>query len=430
MEVSIESSEWKKAVDHNYPEKSGQMTFPLASLLKIATLRPITKDIFDALCEVSGTSNQHARVLEQRLTSGQIDDVPDLLKLLLEDEGKVEGIVKHLFEAIPPLKPRLYSVANSPAKEGMESKVSIVISRLWYHVGSTAKRRKSLTKILGGSDDERVGVCTSFLLNDSLYKYVPLRIVEAERFHLPHEDEDGDIMMIALGSGASPMFAFLEELLSRKDEKIRNVYFCWGLPSPSNLFGIPLLERAIDQIGLKFCISFSREARTVEVHNGKITIVPGQQERITAKLASGSWANTIARMARGTGIIYLCGHPMLENTVRSTIEHALRECQNLSLQESAAQYVRMVAAKRIRSDLYYSGSRHSTDLPFYSITDVARHNNLDDIWWIYKVRIDIFARNFSPLVQQYVIRRMRSHHMIFKGRRLRCYRLYKHTPGK
>jgi sulfite reductase alpha subunit-like flavoprotein len=385
-EVAIDSAEWKAAVSQHYPDKAGQPVFPLASLLKIMTLRPLTKAMFDELCGVTGIVDR--RSLELRFQGGMIDDVPDLLEFLIEagDEETPDLIVVSLCSALPPLNPRMYSVANSPTKDGMHSKVSIVVSRLWYQVGSSSVAERKSSWILGGSGGKRLGVCTSFLLNDSLYQFVPLRIVEATKFRLPDEDDmENTIVMIALGSGAAPMLAFIEELLTRGRDICPQVYFCWGLAAPQNLFGQHLLERAIREIGLKVCISFSREAQTVKLEEGKITIVPGRQERITTTLSKDEWPCILSRIASGNGIFYLCGHPMLDGSVRSVIEHALSSSRKHSLQESSEQYIRMVAANRIRSDLYYSGSLHSAGLPDFSASDVARHNNPNDLWWIYKV---------------------------------------------
>lgn len=424
-EIAVDAVKWKNAVEQHYPDKAGNTLFPLASLLMIMTLRPLTKAMFDDLCKLAGIANN--RDLERRFQEGMFDDVPDLLEFLLQDEWgeRTDLVAKALCGALLPLTPRLYSVANSPSKDNMKSKVSIIISRIWYQVDCSSKWRDSrrsssnsgadwmksassmnsgLTRrdsfhgigtggrkrdrsgsvwITGGVD-ERLGVCSSYLLNDSLYQYVPLRIVEEERFHLPDPNDNSSIVMIALGSGASPMFAFIEELLARGRDKCPEVFFCWGLASPSNLFGVPLLEQAIKSIGLKVCISFSREAKTVKIQDGKITIVPGRQERVTTTLSKDDWPTKVARLAQENGIFYLCGHPMINNTVRSVIEHALTTSGKLSRQESAQQYVRMVAAKRIRGDLYYSGSTQNLRMPSFSAATVARHNNLDDAWWIYK----------------------------------------------
>jgi len=385
LEVTIDTPVWKAAVEQHCANSTRQTAFPLVSVLKIMSLRPLTKETFDNLCDLVGAADR--RTLEQEFQAGRIDDVPDLLELLLaqvENTEMVDAFVKNICAVLPPLDPRHYSIANSPDRQdGMQSKVSIVISRLWYNVESSSKRKNSW--ILGGSNGDRLGVCTSFLLNDSLRQYVPLRIVEEERFHLPDQDDTGSIIMIALGSGAAPMFAFIEELLARGRDSCPEVFFCWGLASSTNLFGLPLLERAVREIGLKVCISFSREENTVKIEDGKILVIPGRQERITTTLSKDQWPCTVSRLAKGDGTFYLCGHPMLANTVRGVIEHALCTSGGLSIDESSEKYVRMVAAKRVRSDLYYSGSLHDVGLPAFSAAEVARHNELDDMWWIYKV---------------------------------------------
>ena len=73
------------------------------------------------------------------------------------------------------------------------------------------------------------------------------------------------------------MFTFIEELMHRGRDQCPEVFFCWGLATSKNLFAIKFLERAIQDIGLKVCISFSREDSSVVVDNGKIRVVEGRK---------------------------------------------------------------------------------------------------------------------------------------------------------
>lgn len=387
--VSYDSPKWRSAVEQYYPDMAGQPALPVASLLRIMVLRPLSKEIVGGVCEALRISNESSALAAFR--AGRLDDVPDLIEFLTQFGGcqVSERMVSAICSFLPPLLPRLYSLANAPSRdECSQSKVSIVISRVWYQAVSVAE----------GKAEDRLGVCTTSLLNDSLYNYVPIRVVEEKGFRLPEPSFSGSIMLIALGSGAAPMFAFIEEILNRVASgvtvKLPEVFFCWGLAGPGDMFGVPLLERAVREIGLKLCVSFSRHHKRVRVKDGKIEVVRGRRERVTTTLLKEEWPKTISRLAKGSGMFFLCGHPSLGNTVRAVIENSLATSGLLSLHESQQQYARVVAGQRIRSDMFFSGSVHDPRLPTFSAAEVAKHNRLDDIWMIYKVSCALNARHF------------------------------------
>lgn len=101
-----------------------------------------------------------------------------------------------------------------------------------------------------------LGVCTSFLLRQSLFRYVQIRIAEEESFHLPTSPKYGGasnppLFFIALGSGAAPIMAFLEELLDRDvNDRPKEIYFCWGLRKTSSLIWLPILSKVCGIVAL------------------------------------------------------------------------------------------------------------------------------------------------------------------------------------
>jgi hypothetical protein len=265
--VPVVSPEWQSAVEQHYPDMGHQPVLPIASLLKITTLRPLSKTVIAQVCK--GLSVNDDTIALEAFRAGKLDDVPDLIELLRQSCGCAMSAtaVVDICSVLSPLLPRLYSVANAPSPdEDCQASVSIVISQIWYQATSVAAEEKC---------DDRLGVATSCLLNDSLYNYIPIRIVEAEGFHLPVPTFHGSILSIALGSGASPMFAFIEELLNRKKRapavQLPEVFFCWGLAKPTDLFCVPLLEEAIRTIGLKLYVSFST-TRKSELKKGRLKL--------------------------------------------------------------------------------------------------------------------------------------------------------------
>lgn len=446
---------WKEAVARSYEKITGQTRFPIAALLRIMHLRPLTRAIFDSVCDAAGIVGH--KIVEKQLRRGKIHDVPELIELLrkVQPGGVFSSEAIHelpgkLCSILPPLLPRLYSIANSPPPASSPSIVSIVISRLWFDADSVAGSQKretsdawlwtsnpSLHQGDASSDDDtsdssqvndmgeatemdsscnfmrssivsehssmgrrgsmatsqsstvqHVGVCTSFLLNHSLYRYVPVRTIEEDSFHLPPVDDKNPLVFVALGSGAAPMLSFLEELLDRGlDDCPTQIYFFWGLRYARNLVGMPLLKRALEELGpdrIKICISFSGENRKVATQGKGIHIVPGKKERITTTMKRDEWAKMLASLVLQKGYLYLCGHPMLETCMRSVLETALSTTLGYSPEQSSVTYEQMVADRRIRADCFYSGSVHDPSLPGFTYSDVARHNNIDDLWWVYK----------------------------------------------
>jgi hypothetical protein len=55
LEIAIETVDWKATVKQHNADIAGQRVFPLAFLLKIMTLRPLTKAMFDSLYKAAGT---------------------------------------------------------------------------------------------------------------------------------------------------------------------------------------------------------------------------------------------------------------------------------------------------------------------------------------------------------------------------------------
>lgn len=157
---------------------------------------------------------------------------------------------------LAPNKPRLYSIANSPQIGIQPTVVTIVVSKLWFEadkVVASSKvtrpsvlRRSSASMMIlndkpsqGGNVAEtkviHSGVATTFLLRDSLFSYVPIRVVEEESFHLPppKQGKSSPLLFIALGSGSAPIISFLEVcMIDSFDLIIHRLLFCDTHVSP------------------------------------------------------------------------------------------------------------------------------------------------------------------------------------------------------
>ena len=406
----------------------------------------------DDMCKAVGMED-HPK-LEEDYRNGKINDVPDLIELLHVHAASQGGgstamalfqLPSNLCSILPPLKARLYSIANSPPPGPAPPIVTIVISRLFFdaadlassdlrdsplstaspgspllslpeqvvvpdtteefaedlterllaetgdnpkvHLSRTASSARSFCE--SGGKVTHLGVCTSFLLNHSLFGYIPVRVVEEESFHLPPVDDPSPIVFVSIGSGAAPMFAFLEELLDRGTfDCPKQIYFFWGVRKVKDLYGLKLLKRVMREIGrINICISFSGEEKKLKVDGSTLKIVPGKKERITTTMKRTKWAQMLARIVSQKGYVYLCGHPMLETSVRGVLEYALSSVGGFSPEQSSARYEKMVVDGRLKSDCFYSGSVFDPTLPSIPYSEVARHTRMDDLWWIYKDQI-------------------------------------------
>lgn len=89
----------------------------------------------------------------------------------------------------------------------------------------------------------------------------------------------------------------MQELLDRDiSDCPREVYFFWGLRETKNLIWLPLLSKAVKNIGLRLCVSFSGEFKTVEADSyGNLHVVDGRKERVTTTLLRGDWPEILSR---------------------------------------------------------------------------------------------------------------------------------------
>ena len=433
--------DWVHHVSAHYGEAALRAHLPLAAALKIAHLRPLNPAVLARLIAVLGIGTPPPMVAAE-IAAGKVHDVPTLLQLLFDCGVELDTarFVRRLCAALPPLPPRRYSISSAPRVEPggrYPATVSVVASRLWYvadrvevdkpapavpvfpgrgqasagrKIQRQQSRRRSMFDPLAPAPPTRAvsaqpacrpaahkhaltahtGVCTSFLLEHSAHKYVLLRPVPSRSFRLPPAAASEAIMMVALGSGVAPMFAFLEELLRRGPGACPEVLMCWGLAKPENMFGHELLARAVEEIGLKLLVSFSRADNALRVWTDplgkcRLDVVPGARLRVTTALARGSWPATVSRLAKaGAATFYLCGHPALSTTFQSAVESALCTAGLLAPDEAAASYAKIAVDGRVRADLYFSGQIKGDGLPAVSAAGLSRHHDVDDLWWSHR----------------------------------------------
>ncbi len=99
-----------------------------------------------------------------------------------------------LVDALPPLLPRLYSIASSQKRVGREVHLTVALTQ--YETGGIL----------------RSGVASSYLCHEAPVddRCIPIYLQTAESFRLP-QDTGSPVIMIGPGTGIAPFRAFLQE---------------------------------------------------------------------------------------------------------------------------------------------------------------------------------------------------------------------------
>ncbi|XP_050677902.1 methionine synthase reductase-like isoform X2 [Leptidea sinapis] len=170
------------------------------------TEQELERRILEYLCSKEGSNDYTIYILEKRLS------LCDIFHLF----PSCKPPVQILFEHLPRLLPRPYSIANSP-------QVNPNIVRICFSVMETGVERKGLTTgwledII--SNDMNITMKTLSLddtPNESPRVPIYLR-KNVNNFVLP--DHDKPIILIGPGTGVSPFIGFLQERESFKNEQI------------------------------------------------------------------------------------------------------------------------------------------------------------------------------------------------------------------
>ena len=172
------------------------VTRPLAEALTrhVDIARPHDRTL--DLLAMAARNPQQADALRRLADSGEGEPVdPDLLDLL-EAFPSARPALGELLKSLPPLKPRLYSIASSQAfhPEEVHLCVSVVAGEL--------------------RGRQRRGVASGFLGFDALTFGPTEASIQTSHFRLP-EDPRTPVIMCGPGTGIAPFRAFLQERAAR-----------------------------------------------------------------------------------------------------------------------------------------------------------------------------------------------------------------------
>lgn len=215
------------------------------------------RSFFEFLWPFSDDQLERDKLKEFASTEGQeemyqycIQPKRSILEVLLDFPNTVKNIVfEYLFDLIPPIKPRSFSVASSSSNHPNE--VHFIVGVVNY--------RTRLKKI-------RRGLCSNYLA-----RIKPIRpdqkpslenrlrfFIRQTSFKLP-EDKRIPIIMIGPGLGIAPFRSFIEELAIQSDiSNLNRLYFGCRRPHADFYFKRELENYVIADV-FKLRVAFSRE---------------------------------------------------------------------------------------------------------------------------------------------------------------------------
>lgn len=195
------------------------------------------------LLAMAAKNPHQAEALRQMADSGEGEPTdPDLLDLL-EAFPSARPSLGELIKSLPPLKPRLYSIASSQALQPDEVHlcVSVVSAEL------RGRRRR--------------GVASGFLGFDAL-QFGPVEAsVQTSHFRLP-EDPQTPVIMCGPGTGIAPFRAFLQEREARGVKGPAWLFFGEQTAAQDFLFQAEMQAWLADGTLTRLDTAFSRDQAT------------------------------------------------------------------------------------------------------------------------------------------------------------------------
>ncbi|MBV8781687.1 MAG: sulfite reductase subunit alpha, partial [Phycisphaerae bacterium] len=196
-ENCIDSVEWiLDALDYSGAEEvpglEGKSTSLLDALHRQRTITKVSDDLLQLLADHAGNAEE-ASALRTMLNGDGASEGTELLDLLLKYPS-ARPPADQLVAALPPIQPRLYSIASSRAAHPGEVHLTVGVVRYLNCEGRQCK-----------------GVASTYLA-DRLRPGMKVRVFlqSAHGFRLP-ADPNKPVIMVGPGTGIAPFRAFLEE---------------------------------------------------------------------------------------------------------------------------------------------------------------------------------------------------------------------------
>lgn len=250
-----------------------------------------------------------------------------------------------LFEHLPRLMPRPYSISSSPLamkhsdEYNRQSTILKIIFSLNTPPGITTRM---LQQLIFKYEVELT------LKMDTSDQFVNIYARQSNRFQLTDEDLEKPLLMIAIGTGISPFIGFLEHIQERRKQKHQKTS-----PQTWLIFGCRYKNKQLcgDRINAfirdgtlsKFNECFSKESNSKNkyvqdcIRNEPIEIshfMIGADDQVASKL-------------------FICGNKQMSIDVRSAIEECLVKANHCSAIEDAKQIIdELIKSGRYIEDIW------------------------------------------------------------------------------
>jgi cytochrome b involved in lipid metabolism len=315
----------------------GARVLPLRTLLRFGRLRPVQRPIAKLLYALS-RHEKLRRIIEARAEDQW--ELSQILELVARDGFQTKRLWKaypgereSICRVVPPESFRTYSIASWSPDE-----IRLHVAKLEYSTEQTEVSEAGRAQ----------GTASAFLASSP--KRLTVRIEHPPRFGLPR-DPRVPMVMFAGGTGIAP-FAGMLAARRAQGETGRNWLF-YGTRTAHELGDLKT------QDNLRITVGLSRE---------------GEKKYVDQLMLEEPNASELKRLAEAGAYFYVCGRTRFA----SAIMEAMRKIVG-----SERALVRLVGEERLLLEIFttYSGP-HYAEKRSYEASELARHNNHEDGFWV------------------------------------------------
>ncbi|MBZ0244125.1 MAG: flavodoxin domain-containing protein, partial [Bacteroidales bacterium] len=242
----------------------------------------------------------------------------DMLDLVTDFPGKLRP--QDFIDLLRVLKPRLYSVANSPL--AYPGEVHFTVGLMEYPL------------------NERLhsGVCSTFIADRvDVGDSIPISLEANEKFRLP-DDNNRPIIMIATGTGVAPFRAFLQTRDHQKAKGSNWLFFGDRHADSDFLYREEFEHYFKSGLLTRLSTVFSRDT---------------PEKKYVQQLLLENSKELFEWIQDREAVVYLCGNKRtMGKDVKQTLEQIVEKEADLSSAEAAAYIEQLKQQNRLQMDLY------------------------------------------------------------------------------
>lgn len=364
------------------PQLRGKQELSLRELLTYGRIRPVLGRAAEALHAISQNV-----VLERAIREGRIEswELWDLLELLTKDgfDPRVlyagdSGPTTTMCAVVPPESFRMYSITGvlGSAETDSASEVSLVVGRIAYEEPSGQQRRGTASAFLTERSDRETRV--------------PVVIEHPPRFSLPRSARI-PVVMIAGGTGVAPFLGFIRGRANQLAAARSWLVLC--LRTAGDFGYGDVLDGPVRSGQLRLTVACSREDVTLAPSKGGpgFEVVPAKSRRVGDVLVDDANAQALWELLRptseggGGAWLYVCGRTRFARAAIDALTELFARFSTGTPEERAAkgeQLFRQLSAEGRFMQEIFSGEGPSDDLPLVDASELARHNDEENGYWL------------------------------------------------